>query len=91
MADERDRQPREGMPLATENAAMPQSDTVSEFGETAAKQRAVAIESAEDPESGGVTEQRDYLRREARIDAEEREERADQADIHNTPHVQHRE
>jgi hypothetical protein len=90
MADENERQRRnaERLPLATENAAMPQSETISEFGETAAKEREIAIERAEDPESGGVAEQRTYLRREAEIDAEERDQRADRADIHNAPHVQ---
>lgn len=92
MADENERRrpDQEDLPLATENPAMPQSETISEFGETAAKERQIAIERAEDPESGGVAEQRAYLRREAQIDAEERDERADRADIHNTPHVQHR-
>lgn len=89
MADGRER-PRDqvDLPLATENAAMPESETVSEFGELAAKERQVAIESAEDLESGGVAEQRAYLRREARIDAEEREDRAERADVHNTPNMQ---
>jgi hypothetical protein len=64
---------QEDRPLATENPAMPQSETISEFGDTAAKERAIAIESAEDPESGGIAEQRAYLRREAQIDKEERE------------------
>ena len=92
MADknERRRPNQEDLPLATENAAMPPSETISQFGETAAKEREIAIERAEDPESGGVAEQRAYLRREAAIDAEEREEHADRADIHNTPHDQHR-
>ena len=84
------RGPDGGEPLATENPAMPQDETVSEFGETAAKERLVAAESADDEESGGVREQRAYLRREERISEEEREERADRADIHNQPNVQHR-
>ena len=82
---------RRDRPLATENAAMPQSETISEFGELAAKERAIGIERAEDLESGGGAEQRAYLRREARIDDEEREQRADLADIHNSPNVEHKE
>ena len=87
---ERERDRPDTTPLATENPAMPQDETVSEFGETAAKERLVAAESADDEESGGVREQRAYLRREEQISEEEREERADRADIHNQPNVQHR-
>jgi hypothetical protein len=77
-------------PLATENAAMPQDEGISEFGELRAKERLVAANAAEDTESGGVAEQRAYLRREERISEEERRERADKADMHNTPNVQHK-
>ena len=82
--------PADDQPVATENPAMPRDETVSGFGETRAKERQIALEQARDPESGGVAEQRAYLRREARIGEEEREERADRADIHNTPNVQHK-
>ncbi len=85
----RDQPPAGDPPLATENAAMPQDETVSEFGQLGAKEREIAREAARDPESGGVAEQGAYLRREARIGEEEREERAERADIHNTPNVQH--
>jgi len=78
-------------PLATENAAMPQDRDISEFGDLRAKERLVAANEAEDTESGGVAEQRAYLRREERISEEERRERAGKADIHNTPNVQHKE
>jgi hypothetical protein len=93
MANERiGREPDRGKgPPASENPEMPESETISEFGELAAKKRAIAIERDEDPESGGVAEQRAYLRREARIDKAEREDRADRADIHNTPNVPHKE
>jgi hypothetical protein len=74
--NEMERQPEE-RPLAVENAALPESETISEFGEVEAKAREVAIESATDPESGGVAEQRAYLRWEARVDEEEREDRTD--------------
>lgn len=86
-----EREPREPRPLATENQEMSVNrEEISEPGSTAAKERAVAIESANDPESGGVAEQRAYLRREAEITDEERERRADAADIHNTPNDQHK-
>lgn len=62
-------------PLASENPAMPESETISEFGDFAAKKREVAIESANDPESGGVAEQEAYLKREAEIEEERREKR----------------
>jgi len=86
----RDRPPAESQPVATENPAMPGDETVSEFGQLGAKERQIAREAARDSESGGVAEQRAYLRREARIGEEEREERAERADIHNTPNVQHK-
>jgi hypothetical protein len=69
------RRDEESPPLASENPAMPESETVSEFGDVAAKEREVAIESANDPESGGVAEQEAYLKREAAIEAEERREK----------------
>jgi hypothetical protein len=68
----RDQPPTGNQPLATENAAMPQDETVSEFGETRAKEREIAREEARDEESGGIAEQRAYLRREERISEEER-------------------
>ena len=87
-AGHRDRPSAGNQPLATENAAMPRDEAVSEFGQVKAKEREVALEQARDEESGGIAEQHAYLRRGARID-EEREERAERADIHNTPNVQH--
>jgi hypothetical protein len=53
--DTRETTPNE-TPLATENAAMPQDEGVSEFGDLRAKRREIAIEAVEDPESGGVDE-----------------------------------
>ena len=78
------------LPLAVENPAIPDTETVSEFGETEAKRAAMAAEPGRDEESGSVAEQHAYLAREARITEEEREERAREADIHNAPHDQHR-
>ena len=69
MDDEREprRTDDQPAPLAVENADMPQSKLIiSEFGDDEAKRRAVAFERVEDQESGGVEEQRAYLRREAR-------------------------
>jgi hypothetical protein len=71
----RDQPPAGDRPLATENPAMPEDETVSEFGQVGAKEREIALEAARDEESGGIAEQRAYLRREARIDEEERAER----------------
>ena len=73
MDDEREprRTADQPAPLAVENADMPQSRLViSEFGDDAAKRRAVASDRVEDQESGGVEEQRAYLRWRARVDAE---------------------
>jgi hypothetical protein len=72
--DERHEGGQRTLPLATENQAMPQDEGVSESGETRAKEREVAREAERDEESGGVAEQQAYLRREARIGEEEREE-----------------
>jgi hypothetical protein len=88
MADETRRERTGDVPLGTENAEMsPNEEVVSDFGELAAKERAMQGEAGRDIESGSVAEQRAYLRREARIDDEERERRADAADIHNTPNA----
>src|SRR5215203_4376603 len=77
------------VPVATENAEMsPDQEAISDFGDLPAKERAVAADRADDLESGGVREQQAYLRWEARVDAEERDYRAERADIHNTPHDQ---
>jgi len=77
-------------PLATENAAMGQDKTVSEFGETIAKRAAVAAEVRRDPESGDVQTQRDFLVRDAQVTDALRDKRADEAGIHNTPNDQHK-
>jgi hypothetical protein len=79
-----------GPPLATENAAMPQGETVSDFGRTDAKRAAVAEESRRDSESGDIRAQQEFLAREAQITNAMREERAEEADIHNTPNDQHK-
>ena len=84
----RDRPTADDQPVATENPAMARDETVSEFGQLGAKERQIAREAARDPESGGVAEQRAYLRREAEIGEGEREERAERADIHNTSNRQ---
>lgn len=86
-ADERDRggsDGREALPLAVENPETPEdTEAISDFGDLAAKERAVAIDRADDEESGGVAEQERYLAWQARISDEEREGRARDADINN--------
>jgi hypothetical protein len=79
-----------GPPLATENAAMPPDETVSDFGRTAAKRAAVAEESRRDSESGSVRTQQEFLARDAQITDAMRRKRAEEADIHNTPNDQHK-
>lgn len=69
--------------LAVENAGLPQSETVSEFGDAGAKERAIAIERDRNAESGGVAEQQAYLAREAQISDADREQQAKDANISN--------
>ena len=81
---------RDERPIATENQAMPSDEIVSDFGETRAKERFMEVERMRDPESGGVEVQREFLAREAQVTDEERERRAEKADIHNAPNDQHK-
>lgn len=67
---EQERDRRTEAPLGAENAAMPQDEDVSEIGDIAAMKRSIAIEQANDLESGGLQEQEDYLRWERRMDRE---------------------
>lgn len=69
--------------LAVENADLPQSETVSEFGDVGAKEQAISVERGRIEESGGVAEQQAYLAREARISDADREQQAKDADIRN--------
>ena len=78
-------------PLGVENAELaPAEAGVSTIGETEAMRAAVAAENARMNESGSTATQRAYEEREAAITDDERERRAEQADIHNTPNDQHR-
>ena len=77
-------------PVAVENQAMRSDETVSDFGETRAKARFMEVERMRDPESGDVEVQREFLAGEAQVTDEERERRAESADIHNAPNDQHR-
>lgn len=58
-------------PLGTENAAMREDEVISGIGDTEAMKAAIAIERRDDPESGGVQEQQEYLRWERKMDEEE--------------------
>jgi len=78
-----------GRPLATENAAMAEDTIVSDFGQTEAKRAALAAEAAREDESGGVTTQRAFVAREARVTDAMREQRAKDADVNTTGDDQH--
>lgn len=71
---------------ATENPQLPQDETVSAFGDIAQKKRAVAAEDVGARESGDTTSEGAYLRRDAQITDELREERAKQAGVNNAVH-----
>lgn len=71
---------------AVENTEMAQEHTVSDFGEVEAKRRAVAAERGGERESGDVASEQAYLRRDAQITDEMRDQRAKKANINNAVH-----
>lgn len=71
---------------ATENPQLPQDETVSAFGQLAEKRRALAAEDGGARESGDTRSESAYLRRDAEITEEVREQRAKKADVNNAVH-----
>lgn len=71
---------------AIENPQLPQDETVSAFGDIEQKKRALAAEDGGARESGDTATEGAYLRRDAEITDELREQRAKRADVNNAVH-----